>query len=85
MPPSLGSRVLHRLIGKTMAKSSCLKPYDLKAIYIWYLASPSGPLPSLFKLSLWGRKLPRPWGHMFDIDLFREKHGKIFLSETKMP
>ena len=24
-----------RLIGKTMAKSSCLKPYDLKAIYIY--------------------------------------------------
>ena len=37
-------------------------------IDIWYLALPSGPLPSLFKLQPWGQKWPRPGGHMFYIE-----------------
>ena len=31
------------------------------------------------------KNCPAPEGHMFDIGLFREKHGKIFLSATIMP
>ena len=64
-----------------MKKSSCLKPQDLSH-GIWYEASPSEPLPSLFKLYPWGQKRPHPRGHMFYIGLYREKHEKKFLSET---
>ena len=39
-----------------------------KSFDIWYVASPSGPLPSLFKLCPW----PRPRGHMFNTGLYRE-------------
>ena len=31
-----------------------------QAFDIWYIASPSGPLPKLFKLSSWGQKWPAP-------------------------
>ena len=34
---------------------------------IWYVASPNGPLPSLYKLCPLGQKRPRPVGHMFYI------------------
>ena len=30
----------------------------------------------------WAKNGPAPRGHMFYIGLYREKHGKIFLSET---
>ena len=40
------------LYREVMQKSSCLKP--------WYVATPSGPLPSLFKLCPWCRKWPCP-------------------------
>ena len=43
------------------------------------LASPGGPLPSLFKV--W----PCPGGHMFYIGLYREKYENNFLSETTRP
>ena len=32
-----------------------------------------------------GAKWPHPWGHMLYIGLNREKHEKIFLSETIRP
>ena len=50
-----------------------------------YVASLCGPLPNLFKLYPWGQKWHRPGGHMLDIGLYREKHGRIFLSETTWP
>ena len=43
---------------------------ETRSLDIWYVASPSGPLPSLFKL--W----PRPGGQMFYIGLYREKVKK---------
>ena len=52
---------------------------------MWFVASPSGPLPSLFKLCLLGQNWPRPRGQMFYIGLYREVQGKIFLSETIRP
>ena len=42
------------------------KAYNLD---IWSIASPSGPLPSLFKLCPWGQKWPRPGSHMLYIGL----------------
>ena len=51
----------------------------------WYDASPSEPLPSLFKLYPRGQNRHSPWGHMFYMDLYREKHEKVFLSETIWP
>ena len=33
----------------------------------------------------WAKKRPSPGGHMFYIVLYREKHEKIFLSETIRP
>ena len=43
---------------------------------IWYVASSCGLCP-------WGIKWPHPGGHILYIGLYyREKHGKIFLSET---
>ena len=57
------------------------KPY----LELLYVASPSGPLQSLFKECPWGQKWPRPGGHMFYIDLIKGKREKIFLSETTGP
>ena len=36
-------------------------------------------------ISLLGPKMTPPRGHMLYIDLYREKHEKIFLSETTRP
>ena len=36
---------------------------------IWTIASPSGLLPRLFKLLLWGQKWLRPRADMFYIDI----------------
>ena len=56
-----------------------------KSFDIWYVASPSEPLPILFKLSPWVQKWPSPWGHFFYTDLCRENMKKIFWSETFSP
>ena len=58
-----------------------------KNLDIWYVASHSGPLPSLFKLFYWGQRWPCARGHMFYMFyvLCREKHGKTILSETIRP
>ena len=40
---------------------------------IWYVASPSGPLPSLFKLCPMGQKWPCSGGHIF----YRECSGSV--------
>ena len=50
---------------------------------MWYVASPGGPLPSLFKLWPRGQKWPNSGGHIFYIGLYCEKHEKGFLSETR--
>ena len=52
---------------------------------IWYLASPGGPLPSLFILCPWDQKWPSPRGLMLYVGLHSEKHEKIFWSETLWP
>ena len=44
-----------------------------------------GLLPSLFKLDPWGQKWPCARDHMLYLGLYREKHKKIFLSETLRP
>ena len=43
---------------------------------MWYVASPSEPLPSLFKLYPWGQKWPGPASHMFYLGLYRENMKK---------
>ena len=58
------------------------KAYSLA---IWYEASSSGHLPSLFKLWSVGQKWACPGGHMFYIGLYRENMKKIFLSEATRP
>ena len=69
--PTSGSNVLHRLI---KGKRGKIFVWNQKAltIDIWYLASPSRPLPSLFKLYPWGQK----GGQMFNIGLYRENVKK---------
>ena len=57
----------------------------LYRLNIWYVASSSGPLPSLFKLCSWCQKWARPGGHMFYIGLFKERMNKMVLSETTRP
>ena len=32
-----------------------------QSLDIWFVASPGGPQPSLFKLCPWGQKWPAPW------------------------
>ena len=49
-----------------------------QSLLIWYVASPGGPLPSLFKLYPWSQKWPRPVGHMFYRGLYREKMKKSY-------
>ena len=68
-----GSHVLQMYIQMyrdNMKKSSCLEPLGREP---WYVASPSGPLPSLFKLCSLGQKWPRPRGHigLYKINSFR--------------
>ena len=66
-----------------MKKSSCLH-HKAERLDIWYEASSSGPLPSLFHVDSWGQKWPHR-GHMLYIGLDKEKDGKIFLCETIRP
>ena len=74
-----GLHVLHRLKEGKHEKIFFSETIGPRALIIWYVASPSGPLLKLFNLCPLGQKWPRPGGHMFFI------HEKIFLSETKWP
>ena len=83
--PTRGGHMFYlSLYRENMNKSSCLKPQGLESWY-WYVASPSGPLPSLLKLCRWGQKLAHPRGHMFYIGFNTGKTCKTFLSETRRP
>ena len=62
---------------ENMKQSSGLKTQGMD---IWYVASPSGSLPSSFKLCPWDQKGPTLC-HMFYIVINR----KIFLSDGKVP
>ena len=57
---------------------------NMKSLDIWYVASPSGPLPILFQLCHRGQKWPLP-RITFCIGLYREKDETIFFYETTMP
>ena len=50
---------------------------------IWYVASTSGPLSSLFKLYPWGQKWSRPGGHIFYIGLYREMWKNLLVWNHK--
>ena len=83
MAPPRGHMIyigLYREKDETIFLSETTMPRAL----IWYEASPSEPLPCLFKLYLWCQKWHHPRGHMFYIGLYRVKDEKIFfkLSET---
>ena len=43
---------------ENMKKDSCLKP-SAKSLDIWFVASPNGPIPNLFKLCSWVQNWPR--------------------------
>ena len=62
MAPPRRSHVLHRLIYGKHEKIFLFEAINHKSLSldIWYVASPSGPLPSLFKLCPWGQKRPCP-------------------------
>ena len=45
------------------------------------MASFCGSLPKILKVCPWGHNWPRPKGHMFYIELYKD-NLKIFLSET---
>ena len=65
-----------------------LKTHKACGLDIWYEASPSKPLPTSTKfvtIIFLGPKIVMPRGHMFYIDLYREKHEKIFLLKTTRP
>ena len=66
-------------------KNLLLCNHNVWSFDIYYVALPSGPLQSLFKLSPWGQKWPCLGGHMLYIGLYGEKHEKIFLSVTTSP
>ena len=59
-----------------MKKNLLVCNYKAYGLDIWYVASPSGPLPGLFKIWPWVQKWARPWGHMFYIGLYRENMEK---------
>ena len=67
MAPPWGSNVLHR----ENVEKSCLIQ-KAWAIDIWYIASSSGPLPSLFELYSWGQKWSRPGGQLYYMGLYRK-------------
>ena len=66
--PTAGGHI--GLYGESMKISSSLKPKGKEP-----LASPSGPLPSVFKLC----PLVQIWPHMFYIGLYRENMEKSCL------
>ena len=74
-----GSHVLQRLNREKHGKIFLSETIRPRALIFGIVASPSGPLPSLFKLC---QKWPHPGGHIFYIDLYKENHEKIVLSET---
>ena len=57
-------------------KSSCLKPQRAISLDIWFVASPSGPLPSLFKSYPWGWKWPAPGSNVLQRLIYRENVKK---------
>ena len=66
--PSVNNLFKHLLLWNSKAQT-----FD-----IWYVVSPSGLIPSLFKLWPLGKKWPHPGAYKF----FIGKSYKIFLSET---
>ena len=67
MAPPRGLSVLHRLIQENLEKSSSLK-YKVQSFDVWYVLSPNGPLPILFKLRPPGQKWPYPGAYKFFIE-----------------
>jgi len=60
--------------------------YKAQSFHIWYIASSTGPLPKLFKLSPWGQNWPRPFWprpgvHNFTLN-YKRKTANNFLSWT---
>ena len=78
MAPLRGSHVLHRLIWWKTWNNFLVWNYMTQSLDIWYVASPGGPLPSLFKLCPWSLKWPHPGGHIFNKGLNSEKHKKKY-------
>ena len=64
-------------------KNLIFQNHKAQSLNIWYIASSSGPLPKLLKLSPWGQKWPRPGGHLFYIDLYRENFKNLLLKNHK--
>ena len=51
----------------------------LESIEIWYVASPWGPLPSLFITCPWGQNWSRPGGHKLNIGTQNENFVILLL------
>ena len=77
-PPPLGHIVYVGLYREDIEKNLLFWNYKAKSLDIWYVASPSRPLQSLFKLSPWDQKRHCPGGHMFYVGLYRENDEKYF-------
>ena len=76
-----GSHALHRLIEGIHEKFSLSETIRHRAL----IFSMQYQLVDLYKLCsnyVPGAKMAPPWGHLFNIGLYREKDGNIFLSET---
>jgi len=50
-----------------------------QSFHIWYIPLTRGTLPKLFKLSPWGQNRPRPRGHNFYIELYKENIKQLLL------
>ena len=66
----------------TIFKNLLLSKYKAYSPNIWYVASCRGPLTKLFKFYFWGQNWPRPRGHKFYIDLYREIFKKKHLLQN---
>ena len=62
-PATGGSHVLRSLISGKTWKNRLVWNHQALSLDIWYVACPSKPLPSLFKLCPWGQIRPYPRWH----------------------
>ena len=81
--PPLGSQVFIGLYRESHWKNLLVQNHKAYSFYYWYVASPSGPLPSFSNYPPGAKKGSIP-GVKIYIGLFGENHEKI-LSETTRP
>ena len=81
-PRARGSSVRTTEKHKNIFKNLLCQNHMAQMFEIWYVALPSGPLPSLFRYRSQGPRWPLARGPRFKPKKFIEKYSKIFFRTT---